>query len=166
MCLNLRGKLGFLDPKQLKLRKEPSGSLKLILGEVEYPDGVVARLFPLSNPKHFLAINDSEGKEIGVIRDPEELERDTRELVLEAAEKAYHMLQIIKVKALKDVFGVAQWEVETNEGFRSFKVKGGRDNIRIMGRRAMITDVEGNRFEIADRDQLDSKSRSLIDLYM
>ena len=166
MCSDLRGESGFLDPTQLKLYREPSGTFKLVLGEAEYPGIAMVRLFPLSNPKHFLVINDSEGREIGVIKDPEELERETREIVLEAAEKAYHICGITKIKSLKDVFGIAEWEVETTEGFRSFEVRGGRDNIRIIGRRAIITDVEGNRFEIADRDRLDSKSRSLIELYI
>ena len=166
MGMHSKAQSDFLDPKELRLRRDPPGTVRATVGKAEYV-GVTAKwLFPFSKPGRFLALNDSEGKEIGVVRDPEALSSQTRQVLLEEAEKAHYAPRISKIKAITEAFGVTEWEVETNEGSRRFQVRGGRESIRVVGCRVVVTDVDDNRFEIGDLRALDRKSQALLDQYL
>ena len=64
---------------------------------------------------------------------------------------------------MREEFGATYWTVETDRGRREFVVRHMRDNAHYLSAtRLLITDVDGNRFEVPDMSKLDSESYDLL----
>ena len=155
---------GMLDSKAIKIYRDEKGRLMLKDGERERQIYRAARSFPLTAPDQFICLFDEDDKEIGIIRDINELDESSRQLLREELEKAYFMPKIKRVLSVKEVYGgVKDFSVETDRGYRDFEIHG-LNSIKILGlSRVIITDVHGNRYEIPDLRDLDPRSRSLIE---
>ncbi len=161
-----------LAPERLTLRKEPLRTEGLVLTlkgadpggvEQQFTDVRVRRVFPLSESQ-VVAFCDRNGEEIGVLWDPSGLDPASRQVLEQELERAYFVPRITKIKSIKDDYGVSKWDVETDRGPRRFDV-GSRYDIRILpGRRLLIRDLDGNRYEIPDFEMLDADSRDLLEL--
>ena len=61
-------------------------------------------------------------------------------------------------------FGVTYWQVETDRGPRDFVVQSLSEScVWLSDTHLLLIDVDGNRFEIADRNALDEASRAQLD---
>ena len=156
----------YLDGREPRLQSGPSGTAKLVVEGGQHEEVTVTRLFPFSNPRHFFAIHDAQGEEIGVVRDPEALDPQSRRVLVEEAEKTRLVPKILKIKSITEIGGTTEWDVETSQGPKRLEVKGGRENTRVAGRRVIVTDADDNRFEVADMEQLDKRSRALLGQYL
>jgi hypothetical protein len=155
--------LRLLDPKGLTLFMQ-GGLLRLTHEEDRsYLRVMVVRAYPLSDPNHYWGLLDGDGKDIGMIVSPDELASDSRALAEQELEKRYFVPIVEKVIEAKEDFGTTVWEVETNRGRKRYMVRGMKDNmIELSSTRIILTDVDGNRFEIPDIRLLDGKSLGLI----
>lgn len=156
----------YLDARRPQLRREPSGTASLVMEGAQHEEVTVTRLFPFSNPRHFLAIHDAQGEEIGVVKDPEALDTQSSRVLFEEAEKTRLVPKIVKIRNITEIGGITEWDVETSQGPKRLEVRGGRENTRVAGRRVIVTDEDDNRFEVADMEQLDKRSRALLDQYL
>ena len=159
-------RFAFLNPHGLRLRRSSSGAVEALVGETVHSEVTARRLFPFSNPHRFLRILARDGKEIGVVNDPEALDQNSRHLLLEQVEKSHKVPAIHKINGIKHSEGMDEWDVQTDQGRKTILVKGGRDSVRVVGQRAIVTDVDSTRYEIPDRNALDGRSRSLIDQFV
>src|SRR6185369_15591445 len=106
----------------------------------------VARAFPISDPDRFIGFLDSDGKDIGIVKDPDLLDPDSQRIVAEELELRYFVPVIEKVVSVKEEFGSVYWTVETNRGPKEFVVRNLKDSVlELPGNRAILTDVDGNR---------------------
>ena len=160
---NLTG-LKFLDPKSLKFSRTEGGVLRLTIENVVCHLKVkVARAFPLSIPHLYIGFRDGANKEIGLIKDIFDLPPESRKLVEEELQKSYFAPIILKIKSIQERFGFTEWIVATDKGERKFFTKGVHDNIAEVGRgKLMVTDADGNRYEIPNVEKLDAHSLSLL----
>lgn len=125
------------------------------------------RAFPFDMKDEFISVLDKDGREYGVIRNLNLFDRDVREMLDKELARKYFSPEIKKIKSLKERFGYSYWEVETNKGDMSFAVHDTFRNIaRISENRIVITDVDGNRYDIFDVMALDSRSYRKIELYL
>lgn len=156
--------INFLDPKRLRFVQEEDGSITLeIEGEGRFEHVILRRAFPLTNPNRYISVRDREDREIGMIKDLRELRPESRRVVEAELERRYFVPVIKRVLALRERGGIVEWEVETDKGPRKFITHGIHDSVKNLGlRRLMITDVDGNRYEIPDWAELDPKSIALI----
>lgn len=152
-----------LDPRKIRITRDPRGIPVLQEDDGEKIIYRVVRAFPLSSPHAYISLLDDDGKEIGMIQNLSELDPSSMEVIGEELEKAYFIPRIKKILMLKELYGgVTEFSVETDRGFRDFEIRG-RDAIRLMGlSRVIITDVDGNKYEIPDNEVLDPRSRSLL----
>ena len=68
---------------------------------------------------------------------------------------------------VKDEFGHLYWDVETDHGFRKFVTRARDEGIYpIGGRRLLIVDMTGNRYEIEDYHRLDARSLRFLEPYI
>ncbi len=75
--------------------------------------------------------------------------------------------RILKVNSLHHQFGAAFWDVETDKGARQFVIRGTTEHVRwLSDDRMLITDVQGNRFEIPSLEGLDRRSQYQIHLIL
>ncbi len=155
--------IGTLDPGKTKVFRDAKGRATIRIGEEEKVVYRFIRSFPLTGPGKYVSVSDDDGKEIGLIRNLKELDPESRRIVGEELEKAYFMPRITKILAVKELYGgMTDFSVETDRGYREFESHG-RSAVRwINASRVVITDVDGNRYEIPDLADLDSRSRSLF----
>jgi hypothetical protein len=157
----------YLDAKKLRFAKH-GACLRLTLeDEVSYLEVKVTRLFPLSDPDCYLAVRDKDNEEIGILTKLSDLDEANRNLILEQLERRYLMPIITRVINVKERFGTAEWEVETSRGKRKFTMRNMRENItNVTPYRYLLTDVDGNRFDVRDLRELDSTSKGFLLRYL
>lgn len=157
----------YLTPKTLRFSTH-GASLRLTLeDEVSYFDVDVIRLFPLSEPECYLSVRDKDNKEIGVIVRLADLDGVNRDLVLEKLERRYLMPIVKRVVNVEERFGIAEWEVETSRGKRKFTMRNLRESIvQLTPYRYLLSDIDGNRYDVRDLHQLDSTSKNYLSRYL
>ena len=154
-----------LDPEQIQLSREPKQTLQLtIQGELSHSKIRIVRAFPLSHPDGYVAFLDEKDEEIGMVKDPRELDPQSRKIVEEELDRRYLASVIKKIRSKRTEFGTTYWDVDTDRGRRDFVIQGIQDNVIWLGeRRLLLVDVDGNRFEIPDYLFLDKKSMALLE---
>ncbi|MCA1576692.1 MAG: DUF1854 domain-containing protein [Acidobacteria bacterium] len=157
----------YLEPKKLRFTKHGSSLQLTVDDEIPYADVEVIRLFPLSDPDGYLSVRDNENKEIGVLVRLAELNQQDRELIQERLERRYLMPIVQRVVNVEERFGTAEWEVETSRGKRKFTMRNLRENItQLTAYRCLLSDVDGNRYDVRDLRELDATSKSLLSRYL
>ncbi len=153
----------FLESKSLKISRDCDGILKLSIDDRSYHGVKVRCAFPLFDSNHYLIFYDSDDREIGIVKDMEALDPESRNLVKVELSRRYFIPSIQSINSIRKEFGVTHFDVETDRGSRKFMVKERRTNVASLGlRRLLITDVDGNRFEIRDLAKLNPRSIALL----
>jgi len=79
--------------------------------------------------------------------------------------KIYFQPQITAFNRLDEEFGVLRGEIETTRGTRLLEIRGYRTNVRILSNnRAIVVDVDGNRYLIEDWPSLPQRIREILGL--
>ena len=152
-----------LDPGKIRVFRDPKGRPTIRIGDEEKIVYRFVRSFPLTGASRYISVSDEEGKEMGLIRNLKELDQESWRVIEEELEKAYFMPKITKILAVKELYGgMTDFTVETDRGYKEFESHG-RSAVRwVTASRVVVTDVDGNRYEIPDLGALDSRSRSLF----
>jgi len=163
MSLAEAAQLKLLDPARLKFFRHGSALRLTIENESSCLRVNMLRAFPLSKPNQFFSIRDGANKEVGVVCEPQKLDPESRALVLADVERRYFLTPIQRIAGVKERFGTVEWEVETPRGQTKFTTRDLRENVlRPSPGRYIITDVEGNRFDVLNFDELDANSQTLL----
>jgi len=153
-----------MDPKAIRLLRRPDGGLRLTLaGDRSYTDVRAVRAAPLSDPEHNIALLDARGEEICSIEEPGELDESSRQALHEELRRRYLVFTVGGILALRQEAGVAYLDFATDHGRRECVIRNVQDSTRFCnGRRLVLEDAVGDRFEIADLAALDRKSTRLL----
>jgi hypothetical protein len=155
------------DAGKLQLFRDATGRLRLTVeGDRSFLEVKVVRVFPLTDPDHYMAFLDAKGRDkiIGVVVDPDELDGDSRAAAHRSLGRHYFVPTITRIHSMTEEFGAIYCDVETDRGPRQFVGKGLRDAIEHLGDgELMIPDVDGNRYHVADWRGLDARSRRLLE---
>ena len=159
-----------LDPASVRLfRTAPSDTTvrATIDGDRSWREVRVARAFPLSAPDRYIGLRDGNDKDIGIFETLVGLDAESRRVIEEELKRRYFTPQITKVVTVSEEFGVVTWDVETTKGPRRFLVRNMKDNSYTLGlNRVMMTDVDGNRYEIPDAASLGPKAATILSKIM
>lgn len=129
--------------------------------------GTVMAASPITDPHRMVSVRDDDGEEVGILADVNELEPVSRQVVLEELERTYFMPRITDILDVEEDLGVVSWRVATDKGERTFQVRNVRQNVRkFRGRRLVIKDVDGNRYEIRDWAALPDPAGKLLQPYL
>ena len=127
----------------------------------------LCRAFPFEMLWEFISVLDEDQNEIGIIRSVDLFEGEARDLLVQELERRYYSPVIRRILSMKERYGFSYWKVETDEGEMQFTL---HDTFRSIVRagefRAILMDVDGNRFDIPDVRELDRKSYKKIELYL
>jgi len=127
---------------------------------------LIYRTRPIADPKRYISIRvgatQSEQREIGMIRNLNALAPDQRRLLNEELDRRYFIHIITRIRVIKEELGFLYWDCETDKGRREFAVPRWNQSkvVEAEGGGRVITDVDGNRYEIPNLDKLDADSRS------
>jgi len=129
-------------------------------------DARVARCFPWSLPDSYISIRDKDGKEIVLVKELAELEPASREVIEQELRDKVFNPKIRRVVDYKSEFGVTSITAETDRGTVTFQLRS-RDDVRTLSpTRALFRDADGNIYELADLNALDSASRKRLEEYL
>ena len=135
------------------------------LNEKSYTGVKLRRAFPLEIGTDYIGFFDTEGKEIGILKTLDALDYDSKKEIEKELEKVYFQPQILAFNHLDEEFGVLRGEIETTRGPRSLEIRGYRTNVRILSeKRAIVVDVDGNRYLIEDWPSLPQRIREILGL--
>ncbi len=139
-------------------------------GNVQHYDRVsVYRTFPMSDPDIFISIRESDEKarEIGVVKDLKAVSKEKAEILREQLNLRYFVPQIERIIDIKSEYGYAYFDVVTDFGKCRFAIHmSGGGIVHLSDTRKMITDIDGNRFEIKDVSKLTPAELKKIDLFL
>lgn len=153
-----------LEPEQLIFQLTPGGFLSLALGDETYPRVHLYRTLPLTNERIYISVRDKEGKEIGFIKDLDDLPHSTQALLQTELARRYFVPMITRIYSLKEEFGYTYWETDTDAGPKRFTTKSGQGQVIQLGDvRILIIDLDGNRFEIPNYKGLDKKHAQTLE---
>ena len=159
----------FLTKENAVFSRTDGGFVALKFGEKEYSRIGVYLTFPLTEPEEYISIReaDEKAKEIGIIEKLSELDKDQQEMIREQIKLRYFMPTIVKVLDIKDEYGYAYWNVMTSFGACRFTTRMSGDAVIFLGEsRLMVTDIDGNRYEIPDFYKLSVGERKKLDLFI
>lgn len=160
-----------LSPDNVTFRME-NGFPALTYSEngqtTDYPRVFFHRNFPFDMPWRYISVLDEESVEIGVLFDLEGFDEKALELIKTELERKYYEPQIKTILSLKERYGFSHWKVITTEDREvSFTMQDTfRNIIRAGTDKAIMLDVDGNRFVINSISSLDKKSYRKIEIYL
>ena len=161
--------LRYLEPEQVKVYRnaELDGRIcATVAGEVTLLEPRFLRAHPLSDPDRYISVRENDpgkGKEHGLLVHWQRLDPESRALVQAELDRRYLHPILLEIVSVKDYGGVAVCEIETDRGPREVTLRDIRDNvIYLKGGRVLITDAEGNRYDIPDSGKLDPRSAQLL----
>ena len=124
------------------------------------------RAFPVSDPERWISLVDSHGHELVGIPDLNSLPRETSELIRSELAQREFLPRIEKVIKVVDNKEPEVWDVVTDRGPVRFLMRNS-DEIRRLGpHRAILLDMYGVRYYIADSRQLDAHSQRILSKYL
>jgi uncharacterized protein DUF1854 len=154
-----------INPAELRLFYHPEGMARLTVeNDRSYLKVKLALAAPLSRPRKYVSLLNGKGEEIVLLPDLEALAPASREVAEKELQRRYLTSQVRRLLSLRQEFGVTYWEAETDRGIRDFVVRDLQENcVWLSESHLLLIDVDGSRFEISDRQQLDELSRQLLE---
>lgn len=163
-------KLCFITEDNAEFAPTEGGFVSLRMGEEFYHRIQVYYTFPLTHNTSYISIRepDEKAKEIGIIKDlTKDVSAKTRELLESQLRLRYFTPLVEKINNIKDEYGFAYFDVVTNQGQCRFTIHmGGGSVVHLSDTRLIITDLDGNRFEIPDTGKLTVKELKKLDLFL
>ena len=156
-------RLRFLDPAKVKLFRAGDALRVTVEGDRCLLRVIPMRAFPISLRDRYVSLRDEGGNELGVIRDPDELDAESRKLLQEELSKRYFTPSIREIKSLKEKLGIVEWEVVTNRGPKRFLSRSLLESLKETDVGLMVTDVENNRYEIRREAELDARAEGILE---
>ena len=158
--------LKFIEPGSVKFFRAGDALRVTIKGDKSCLRVVPMRAFPISLRNQYISLRDIDGNELGMLKDPKKLDKQSQKLLTEEIRKRYFTPQIHRIIALTEKFNIVIWQIETDRGEKEFLTGRLHNSVKESGSGLIITDLEDNKYEIYDRAELDSRSSALLARYI
>ena len=166
LSVNSSDELHYLDAADVLVRAVPDGARPHIeiAGRYCLLNARLRRCFPLTGPDTCIAVFDSEGKEVGVLKGIDTLDTESRQALEAELDAFYFTPSLLRIRSLKLEASMWKWDVETQRGQVTFYLRGVRDSVHeVAPGRWQIYSVDGQRYEIGDINELDTRSQNLFE---
>lgn len=121
------------------------------------------RMFPITGLTKYIALLDSEGNEIAVIRNIDDLMPESKKVVENCLREYYMIPRITRFIKMSEKFKIWMWTAETDKGICTFEIRNHLTAIKpLYDGRVLIKDANDNRYEIPDVNVMDNKSKKMI----
>jgi hypothetical protein len=163
-------RLRYITKDNAVFERTEGGFVALRIEGEYYPRVQVYHAFPFTDPDSYISIRepDEKAKEIGIIKDfRKDITKETRLMLEEQLRLRYFTPIIEKIINIRDEYGFAYFDVLTDHGACRFTIHmGGGSVVNLSDTRLMITDLDGNRFEIPDVTRLTAPELKKLDLFL
>ncbi len=152
---------------EIRVFRAPSNSVRMtVRNERSYIRVRPVRASPIAHPETYVSLLDIKNEEVAFIKNLGDLDETSRKVIEEELTHRYLKAKIECIYSIQMEYGITYWDVMTDRGKREFVIRG-YDSIHwVTKTRLLITDVDGNRFEIIDYTQLDPLSINLIETHI
>jgi len=124
------------------------------------------RGFPISDPDRWIAICDSEGRELVSVEDTALLAGEVRRVLEQDLARREFVPLVRRILNEPPDAEPTTWEIETDRGNTRLVLNSPEDVRRLGAHRALVIDSHGIRYLIADVGQLDPASRRILERYI
>ena len=137
-------------------------------GEKEFSRVFLHRIFPFEKMWEYISVLDDSSSEIGIINNIEDFDSETSQILRDELSRKYYVQKVKTIVSLKERYGFSYWKIITEENRNvNFTMQDTfRNIIRVGEDKAVLLDVDGNRFMIESIVALDRKSYKKIELYL
>ena len=150
----------------LNLARTDAGSLVFTdEAAVVHENVLPVRLFPLTDPTHWIAITSTAGHDLACIEDLEALPENVRDLLLEALARRDFVPLIQAIHLIRRAAHGYEWYVTTDRGKTHFSVENDESIQPLAGGSIVVLDQRNTRYLIPDLAALDPKSRQKLERY-
>ena len=161
--------LNFLTAENSLFSPTDGGFVSLKTGDTTYNRVGFYRTFPFTDPNRFISVREADDKarEIGIIESLDIFDESTGKIIMEQLDIRYFTPKIVKINDIKDQYGFAYFDVVTDKGAAKFTIRnGGSAVVNLSETRLLISDIDGNRFEISDLSALSAGEIKKLDLFI
>jgi len=159
-----------LNRDNARFSRTKGGFVSLEYNGNTWPRIAVYRAFPFTDPERYISIRepDEKAKEIGMVQDlNKDLDPQTAELLREQLRIRYFTPKILKIQDIKEEYGFAYFKAVTEQGPCRFTIHmSGSSVVRLSDSRILLSDLDGNRFEIEDLNRLSESELHKLDLFI
>jgi hypothetical protein len=164
--------LRYLDPEDVRVWVgEDRRVYATIADDLTVITPSFVRSHPLSDPDRYISIRGSDPKEnspakgieFGLLRNWRRVDSVSRELIELELGRRYLHPRVTAILSTRDYSGLRVCVFQTDRGEREVTLRDVRDNVIYLGgNRVLITDAEGNRYDVDDIESLDPESRARL----
>jgi len=161
--------MDYLDPATVRFRRNPAGTLDLLLGDgTVIADVSCMPMFPMRSPERLISVVRSADRqeltEVAVIRELQELPAGQQELVREQIGFRYFVPLIRDIRAITPVADLFELELVTDRGLATILMQNPRESVAVTDDGIMtITDIEKCRYRILRFTDLPLRARLLLE---
>ena len=151
----------FVDGKNDRIIREDLYTVRLEKSNGEVIAALEPKkLFPYTDPDHYITLLEEAKNEKAVIKDISELSEESREAIEACFKEIYMIPNITKVYLRTAKAGTLTLKVDTDRGGPiTFRIRNSNSDIKMLSDvRMVIRDSDDNRYEILDVTKLDKKS--------
>ncbi len=159
-------KTEFLTPEETTFIDSGNGFLGAVIRGKTHKRVILTRALPLSQPDEYLCVSDVEKKELGIVEKLSDFPEEQRKLMCAELDMRYYCPVIDSIESIKEKMGQFYFDVTIGGKKKSFTVKDISKSIRMNGDGIDITDIDANRYRIADLGAIPAKSRRKLEPYV
>lgn len=162
-------KLRYIDKNNAEFEKTSGGFVRLSYDGRDYERVSFYRAFPFTDPDRYISVRqaDEKAREIGIIDDLNTLDSETADMLRAQLDLRYFTPEIIRIIDIKDRYGFSYFHVVTDKGEVKFTIRNnGGSVIHLSETRLLISDLDGNRFEVKDTSKLSAGELKKLDLFI
>lgn len=156
----------YVSPGKCVFSLNPNGFLAAEIDGKEFKRVILTRTLPLSLPDEYICISDIEKNEVGIIEKIADFSPEQQKLINSELSQRYYCPVIDKIETIKEKMGNFYFDVIIGGVKKSFAVKDITKSIRQHGNAIDVTDIDGNRYRIADFNSIEAKSRRKLEPYL
>ncbi len=156
----------YVSPEKCVFSLNPNGFLAAEIDGKEFKRVILTRTLPLSLPDEYICISDIEKNEVGIIEKIADFSPEQQKLINSELSQRYYCPVIDKIETIKEKMGNFYFDVIIGGVKKSFAVKDITKSIRQHGNAIDVTDIDGNRYRIADFNSIEAKSRRKLEPYL
>lgn len=159
-------KTEYVLPETCVFSINKSGFLSADINGTQYKRVTLSRALPLTEPGRYISVFDMENKELGIIESVEAFSAEQQKIINSELSSRYFCPIVTDITSIKEKMGHFYFDVLIGEFKKSFAVKDISKSIRQVGTAVDLTDIDGNRYRIADFDSINKKSRRRLEPYL
>ena len=135
------------------------------------PDGVChdpvrpLRLFPLTDPAHWVALCAADGRELWCFENPDDLPAELAAVLRAVLAERDFVPVVQKIHSIRRAAQGHEWHVTTDRGMVRFLVESDESIQPLGGGRLVIQDSRNTRYLVPSKAALDRRSRHRLERY-